>query len=155
MESVSGMSSMGSSRGGPDEDVVRGGSSEDVLVRLAKKGLEGSMMCRDRSRRSALYRLRSRCVAFISVPCGDSAFGHTFSAASSEYDGGIVMRTSYRVLFIARIESVVHAIQPQPCSLREYVLSESGVVAAALDARRSSSRNGMSWTPIEKRGRSL
>lgn len=58
------------------------------------------------------------------------------------------------MLFIARMESVVHAIQPQPCSSREYVFSESGVVAAAFEARRSSSRSGMSWTPIEKRGRS-
>ena len=35
------------------------------------------------------------------------------------------------------------------------MFSDSGVVAAAFDARRSSSRSGMSWTPIEKRGRSL
>ena len=57
------------------------------------------------------------------------------------------------MLFIARIESVVQAIQPHPCSSREYVFSESGVVAAALEARRSSSRRGISWTPIEKSGR--
>jgi hypothetical protein len=48
---------------------------------------------------------------------------------------------------------VVHAIQPHPCSSRAYVSSELGVVAAALEARKSSSRRGMSWTPIEKRGR--
>lgn len=95
IESVSGMSSIGSSLGGLDEDVVRSGSScEAVLVRLANTGLEGSETCLDNPQRSALYRLKSRCVAFISVPCGDSAFGHTFSKASSVYGGGIVISTS-------------------------------------------------------------
>lgn len=50
--------------------------------------------------------------------------------------------------------SVVQAIQPLPGSSLTSECSELGVAAAALDARRSSSRSGMSWTPIEKRGRS-
>ena len=85
MESVSGMSSIGWSRGGLDGDLVRGCSScEVVLVRRAEIGLDGSEICRDKPQRNALYRLKSRCVAFISVPCGDSTFGHAFSTASSE-----------------------------------------------------------------------
>ena len=48
---------------------------------------------------------------------------------------------------------MVHAIQPQPGSSREYAVSESAVEAATLEARRSSSRRGMSCTPIEKSGR--
>ena len=65
------------------------------------------------------------------------------------------MRTSYRALFMARMLSVEQAIQPLPGSSRNSECSEPGVAAAALAARRSSSRSGMSWTPIEKRGRSL
>lgn len=46
---------------------------------------------------------------------------------------------------MARIESVVHAIQPHPGSSRVLEGEESGVdAAAAFEARRSSSRSGMS-----------
>ena len=65
------------------------------------------------------------------------------------------MSTSYRALFMARILSVVQAIQPLPGSSLSSGCSEPVVAAAALEARRSSSRSGMSWTPIENRGRSL
>ncbi len=83
-------------------------------------------------------------MAFISTPCGDSTFGQTFSAASSEYVGGMVMRTSYRALFMARMLSVVQAIHPQPGSSLGSECSDPGVAAAALEARRSSSRSGIS-----------
>ena len=56
---------------------------------------------------------------------------------------------------MARMLSVVQAIQPQPDSSRGPEASEPGVDAATLDNRRSSSSKGMSCTPIEKRGRSL
>lgn len=56
---------------------------------------------------------------------------------------------------MARMLSVVQAIHPLPGSSLSSEGSEPGVAAAALDARRSSSKSGMSWTPIEKRGRSL
>jgi hypothetical protein len=56
---------------------------------------------------------------------------------------------------MARMLSVVQAIQPLPGSSRGSDCSEPGVAAAALEALRSSSRSGMSWTPMEKRGRSL
>jgi len=56
---------------------------------------------------------------------------------------------------MARILSVVQAIHPFPGSSLNSKCSEPGVAAASLDARRSSSRSGMSWTPMEKRGRSL
>jgi hypothetical protein len=118
-------------------------------------GLVGIETWRERPQRSALYRRRSRWVAFISTPWGDSTFGQTFPTASFEYAGGMVMRTSYRALFMARMLSVVQAIQPQPGSSLISEFSEPGVAAAALEARRSSSRSGMSWTPMEKRGRSL
>ena len=65
------------------------------------------------------------------------------------------MSTSYRALFMASILSVVQAIQPLPGSSLSSGCSEPGVAAAALEARRSSSRSGMSWTPIENSGRSL
>jgi hypothetical protein len=58
------------------------------------------------------------------------------------------------VLFIARILSVVHAIQPHPASSLSSGTSESGEVTAASEARRSSSRSGMSCTPMANRGRS-
>lgn len=74
--------------------------------------------------------------------------------AAEEWGGGSVMRTSYSADFMARIESVVQAIQPQPGSSRLVWGVESGVEAArALEARRSSSRRGISCTPIQKRGR--
>lgn len=66
-----------------------------------------------------------------------------------------MIKTSYRVLFMARILSVVQAIQPHPDSSLGSEASEPGVEAAAFDNRRSSSSRGMSCTPIEKRGRSL
>ena len=56
---------------------------------------------------------------------------------------------------MARMLSVVQAIQPFPGSSLTSECSKPGVAAAALEARRSSSRSGISWTPIEKRGRSL
>lgn len=122
-------------------------------LRRCLRGLGGRDTWRDSPQRRVLYRRKSRCVAFISVPCGLSIFGHIFSEASSECGGGRVIKTSYSVDFIARIESVVHAIQPQPSLSRASDVSEPGVVTAALEIRRSSSRRGMSWTPIEKRGR--
>jgi hypothetical protein len=72
IESVSGMSSMGFSRCKLDRDVFRGRfSREPVLVRLAEAGLDGSETSRDSHESSVLYLLRSRCVAFTSVPFGD------------------------------------------------------------------------------------
>lgn len=58
------------------------------------------------------------------------------------------------MLFIARMLSVVQAIQPHPV-LSLASSSEPGDVAAALEARRSSSSRGISCTPIENNGRSL
>ena len=55
---------------------------------------------------------------------------------------------------MAKMLSVVQAIQPQPDSSRGSEASEPGVEAAAFDSRRSSSNRGMSCTPIEKSGRS-
>ncbi len=58
---------------------------------------------------------------------------------------------------MARMESVVQAIQPQPGSSLSSGMEGTGELAAAaavaFDARRSSSRRGMSCTPIEKSGR--
>lgn len=54
---------------------------------------------------------------------------------------------------MARMLSVVQAIQPQPGSSLSSTTEGSGEAAAALEARRSSSRRGMSCTPMEKRGR--
>jgi hypothetical protein len=45
---------------------------------------------------------------------------------------------------MARMLSVVQAIQPLPGSSLSPESSEPGVAAAALEARRSSSRSGMS-----------
>jgi hypothetical protein len=56
---------------------------------------------------------------------------------------------------MARILSVVHAIHPHPGSSLFSDTSEPVVAAAAFAARRSSSKSGISWTPIENRGRSL
>jgi hypothetical protein len=56
---------------------------------------------------------------------------------------------------MARMLSVVQAIQPLPGSSLSSDCSEPGIAAAALEARRSSSRSGMSWIPMEKSGRSL
>ena len=83
MSSVSGRSSIGSSRG---EEVRRGGSGSGIKSEFPRPtlGEGGGEMCRDNPHRRALYRHRSRCVAFNIVPCGHSTFGHTFSAASSE-----------------------------------------------------------------------
>lgn len=66
----------------------------------------------------------------------------------------MVIRTSYKVLFMARMLSVVQAIQPLPESLSLSSVPEEAA-RAAREARRSSSKSGMSWTPIEKRGRNL
>ena len=55
---------------------------------------------------------------------------------------------------MASILSVVQAIHPFPGSSLISECSEPGVTADALEARRSSSRSGMSWTPMQKRGRS-
>ena len=63
-----------------------------------------------------------------------------------------MIKTSYNELFIANILSVVHAIQPHPGSSLCSVTDDPGVVAAALAARKSSSSNGISWTPIENSG---
>ena len=54
---------------------------------------------------------------------------------------------------MAKMLSVVQAIQPFPGSSLISEISGPEVPAAALEARRSSSRRGMSWTPMEKRGR--
>lgn len=51
--------------------------------------------------------------------------------------------------------SVVQAIQPQPGSSRPSVWTVSSELALRFEALRSSSRRGISWTPMEKRGRSL
>lgn len=53
---------------------------------------------------------------------------------------------------MARIPSVVQAIQPRP---RSSSSSESSLIIASgcNEARRSSSRRGMSWTPMLKNGR--
>lgn len=56
---------------------------------------------------------------------------------------------------VARILSVVQAIQPVPGSSRPSVRTVSSEVALRFEALRSSSRRGISWTPMEKRGRSL
>jgi len=80
--------------------------------------------------------------------------GHTFSEAFSECGGGIVIRTSYNELFIAKILSVVHAIQPHPSSSLCSDIDDPDPAAAALAARRSSSSKGISCTPIENNGRS-
>jgi len=54
---------------------------------------------------------------------------------------------------MARMLSVVQAIQPQPGSSLSSTTEGLDEAAAALEARRSSSRKGMSCTPMEKRGR--
>jgi hypothetical protein len=131
---------------------ISGSSGRPVL--LLVDGLVGGEFCRESPHFRAVYRRRSLCVALISTPWGDSIFGHTFWEAFSECKGGMVIRTSYNELFIARILSVVHAIQPQPGSSLCSVTEDPGVVAAALAIRKSSSNKGISWTPIENSGRS-
>lgn len=64
------------------------------------------------------------------------------------------MSTSYNVFFMARILSVVHAIQPWPGSSLSACMEPGDATGGCLDARRSASRKGMSWTPIVKSGRS-
>jgi hypothetical protein len=56
---------------------------------------------------------------------------------------------------MARMLSVVHAIQPHPGSSLISGASGFGVVTAAFEIRKSSSRRGISCTPIENKGRSL
>jgi hypothetical protein len=51
--------------------------------------------------------------------------------------------------------SVVHAIQPHPGLSLSSTSSDVDVTIVAFDARRSSSRRGISWMPIENSGLSL
>lgn len=65
------------------------------------------------------------------------------------------MSTSYNVLFIANILSVVHAIQPRPKSSFSEEVEPGEATAGCFEARRSASSSGISWTPIVNSGRSL
>lgn len=68
----------------------------------------------------------------------------------------MVIKTSHRSCFIARILSVVQAIQPETGSPRGLVLC-SGVGPGLLFAELalSAMRNGISCTPMVNKGRSL
>jgi len=154
MESVSGRLGVRSSSRVRNEvvDLVRGRVSFREGVPLPGEGKS----CRDNPQSNALYRLESRWVAFIATFSDVSILGHCFSIAFLVCVSGSVMRISYRCDFMARIESVVHAIQPVPGSSRG--ISEPGDVAVDVDgglriAWRSASRYGISWMPIWKRGR--